>query len=217
MQRFKLAVLAVTLMFGATTAPIHAATIFTDSGTFETATGGSTLTDDYNDFVGGINSLPTVTDRGDYQLIEAAGQLFQSAGGIPSNVNGTGFFGISIPGTARLEFDTPITAMGFEYRTDSLPNELVVESGSFSTSIFASSTAQFFGVLFDAPVTSVDVRNAGDRLSGLDNLRAVAVPEPTSVSLAMIGIALLATRRGRRFRNTGLRLRDVSLNTVGDH
>jgi len=203
MQRFKLAALTVILLLAGAMTPVHAATIFTDSGTFETATGGSTLLDDYNDFTT-FTALPTVTDRGDYQIVELSGSTAGIAGTGIQNIDGTGHFSMganSIFGSeARFEFDMPVTALAFEYRTDAASNELVIQSGSFSTSIFAGQTAQFFGVIFDAPVTFVDISNIGIRSTAMDNLRTVAVPEPTSMSLAMVGIGTLLLRRQRRAR-----------------
>jgi len=199
MRRFELITLIVILVLGGAMAPVHAATIFTDAGLFETATGGSTLVDDYNDFTI-TSTLPGVTNRSGYTITEAAGTLIRANGGSAQNVDGTGHLVIGFsPTTARFDFAAPIAAMAFEYRTNSSSLEFTVDSGSFSTSASPTTTAQFIGVIFDSPVTSVDVSNISGTIGniGVDNLRTATtvIPEPTSISLAMLGIGTLLLRR----------------------
>lgn len=192
------------LMFVGAAAPANGATTFTDAGLFETATGGTTILDDYNDFTTGTTDLTTVTDRGDYLIRELTGSLAGDSGAGRLNIDGTGYllFG-SVNVSISFEFDTPIAAVGFEYRNDETFVDLSLTSGGFSTMFDASTTPQFFGVIFDAPVTSFELSSQSpDFLTGIDNLRTTAqlnpIPEPTSMSLAMVGIGtLLLRRRGR--------------------
>jgi len=196
MQRFELAALTVILLLAGVMTPVHAATTFTDPGAFELATGGSTLLDDYNDFTS-LTFFSAVQDRGDYQIVTLAAAPAGAAGSSAVNINGTGFILVGTGGSARFEFDTPIAAVGFDYATGGITPEVDVISGSFSERLGRSG---FFGVIFDAPVTSFTVVSDRTDSIRMDNLRAVPIPEPTSMSLAMVGIGTLLLRRQRRAR-----------------
>jgi len=200
-RRIALSALAVMLMLAGATAPVSAATIFTDPVFFELVTGGSTLVDDYNDF-SSFADLSRVTDRGNYQLRELTGESFGDGGSGFLNLNGTGYLLIDSFSASRFEFQfsNPVTAVGFWYQNDNITTDMELTWGSFSTPVAPSVTPQFLGVIFDAPVLSFDVRTNSNDLIAIDNLRAVAVPEPASASLAMVGISALLMRRRRRER-----------------
>jgi len=176
----------------------QAAVIFSDLSSFNSAVSGSTLIDDYNDPLPFFPTFPL--DRGEYTIHEVEAVLAASGGEF--------ILGFGEP-SARFDFDSPIQAIGLDYRRIGNNNntKFTIAAGGFSTDVTTSFSRQFVGVIFDAPVSSVFI---GDNLEGninIDNLRTAeaqavaAVPEPASLTIwgvAALGVGLIAGRRRKK-------------------
>ena len=176
----------------------NATQIFTDLASFDAAVGGSTVVDTYDDFtVFTIPSFPL--DRGLYVINELNPVIAFAGGSGAQNVDGTGhlIFGFGDP-AGTFDFDAPIQALAFEYITTGSPKDLEVMVGGFTSVLTSTTTAQFFGVIFDTPQSTIRFENlAGVGNIGFDNLR-IAVPEPGTLALLGIGLAGMGLARRRR-------------------
>lgn len=181
------------------TAKLHAApVIYSDLPSFEAATGGSTVIDDYSDSLPFFPTFPL--DRGSYTIFEDERVLAKGSSHF--------ILGFGVP-LARFEFDSPIGAIGFDYRATSNGIDFEIESGSFSTTATATGTNQFIGIVFDTPVSTVLLGNNPIGNINLDNLRVAdapvppepAVPEPASIAvwslLLLTGVVAVWVRRRR--------------------
>jgi len=202
-------ILLVTVMLGGGgISSAQAATIFTDSTAFEVAAGGSTLLDDFNDFTGNdLVFFPTVTDRGPYQITRiglrnAVGGL---GGNLALNLNGTGYMSmlLSVTGNAiRFDLDSPVSAISFDHES-TVSDDIDITAGGDVAVIPTGPTPRFAGIVFDTPVSSFSFTGPiSDRTFQIDNLRTVGapIPEPTTASMALVGIGTLLLRRQSRAR-----------------
>lgn len=185
-----LIVLAVPLTAHATI------TTYTDRTAFMNALGGASSTTETFDtpmtFAVGDNLYHGV----DFRITGSTAGGNSISGGI---LNGDEFTNTSID----YIFSTPIFALGADFngaRTSSGFNWII---NGITTPIFSSSPGTgFFGIISSDPFTLVDV-NAGaspNEIYSLDNFTS-AVPEPSSLALAALGLTAVSmfvrTRRTR--------------------
>ena len=146
-----------------------ALTIFTDLASFDAAVGGSTLIDDYNEhtsFSVFADLNPSgLEDRGPYTITELNPVLAYGAGG----GDGTGHVSFGFGGPiADFTFDAPVIGIAFDHATTAGDKDLGLSSGAFADVVTSTTTPQFYGVLFDAAVSSVSFENTNSSGNPLD-------------------------------------------------
>lgn len=184
----------------------HAATVFSSLAAFEAALSSpSTVIDDYNEFTS-FTSITTPLDRGVYSLTDQ--QISEMSVGFIGgtgfqNVDGTGHMVISSTSGAGItfSFDDPFSAVGFDYTVGSGSGDVQVTAEGFSDTITTNSASQFFGVIFDSPVSSFTLSNVSSPQIGVDNLRtgvpATSTPEPTTI-LGLLAVGSLGALSRKR-------------------
>lgn len=210
-------ILSVPVLLAAfTAAPVMAIpTIYTDIASFDSALGApSDILDDFNDVsttFGGFTQLTLPINRGDYSLTNQIGTIWANDGPLPNTVDGSDFLllgnlFLNRPAGFTVSFSSPVIAFGFDYARGSGGNDpnLDVTSGVFNQTLTVQDPAQFFGVIFDAPVSSVSLRKVPGSFAAVDNFRipgqaAVTVPEPGTAVLVGLGLAGLTLRARRRW------------------
>ena len=171
----------------------QAATVFSSLAAFEAALSGpSTVIDDYNGTTNLYNFFDTPLDRGVYTLTNEVGEVFFNAqnGNVVDGTPHMVIHGVS-PSGITFSFDDPISAIGFDYQRNHQnpsPVDVQVTANGFSDVFTAQrDTPGFFGVIFDAPVSSLTILKEADTgfvQIGIDNLRTgvpAAVPEPLTI------------------------------------
>jgi hypothetical protein len=107
-------------------------------------------------------------------------------------------FGFGDP-IARFDFDAAITSMGFLHNSTSPSKTLRITAGGTVTDLLVTSptgASDFFGIAFDAAVTSVRIANiTGAGNINIDDLRT-SVPGPAT--LPLLSLALLGLNGSKR-------------------
>jgi hypothetical protein len=132
--------------------------------------------------------------------------------------NGVRFVSVYLPnqpqGTLVFDLLSPARAFGFNI-TDAGETSGVVtlrtDTGAYAAGIdvasyppgLANGSVQFFGLTQDQPFTRVFLTVTGlDEAYGLDKVYVTAVPEPTTVSLTVAGLAVVLAKRRRWVKAT---------------
>ncbi len=210
--RFAQGALVATTLLAAAAASQAAVTVVTTAAVFNAAiAGGASGTDNLADLT--INTFLTGP------LVRSAGSFGYTASTSTSNsasTSGGDFYVAPVAGTLALSvenstdsivldsFSSIVRAVGGNFFNTNVLGEYTggdvivvindVNGGSFSNTITPTSAASFRGFLSDVNISSVRISNSGSTVGpweSYDNL-TLAVPEPASAALTLMGLLAIA-------------------------
>jgi hypothetical protein len=104
--------------------------------------------------------------------------------------------------TLLVNFDNAVGSFGFDIGTlfsDNRPGRITTSAGDFHDFVAHASGVRFIGLVSTVPITSVTFSSTSNIRPLIDNFEAnSAVPEPSAVSLLVLGAGVLAVIRRRK-------------------
>ncbi len=188
----------------ATLSNVATASTFDNRVDFESSL-ASFVIDDFEDITApdtAIPSTPSAETRSGYSLSDtgfASLSLDAAPSGINNFLDGDTVGGILNQQNALIiTFDSPITAVGFEYGTNEAVLELRI--GSEQLAMLAAPTGGFMGYTSETPFTEVQIFNnsSANAAFNIDNLTFGNVPEPSAGLLTLIALTAANIRFSRK-------------------
>ena len=226
--KMKLAIAAVIAASAITTSAQATLTTYTNLAAFQAAAGTTTLEDFSSAALGYSNSNYSGTFNGFSLSSVSNNNLSGIANGtianfgdnflIPAAFNGQHFYGWGngnaggVGPTTTIDFGGPATALGFDwFNTDPNDTYSLTVNALTATALYDNvngpASSGFFGIVATNGETfnsaTIQTAHAGGYISteGIDNLRvstAATVPEPATLSILGLGLAVLGFSRRRK-------------------
>jgi len=197
---------SVVCAFATASAPA-AGTFYTDESQFVLAIGPVRSVEDFSSFTFGSPldgtqlTYDAPGDNGfDWTAFSATG-LYSNTSALSVSVGNTsitiGFTGDTVTAIGGIFADTDVDG-------NSIPGMVTVTTSDGSMQTIATTTDGFLGYVSDTPIVSITMIATGDAPNNFIQVdhfyTAIAIPEPATVSLTLVGLGVLALVARRRRR-----------------